>query len=349
MSRGQNTDLSETFQAFLSACARFCLVVGGLAVAISLGLLVFTAMSATADQATAAAKNIQLFEKVLIVGSLALGVGASYQWWGEEILSAGQLILAGIMYFAPLLLPMVIPNSNNSAAYGASMAAIQTGGMVYGVLALLVTTADVIVRVKDRAKTGVKADQLKYGRGVKEEKDRQNVLLGKCWQLPFCRKFVRERCPIYHAKRTCWKELVGCMCEEAIIRNSMENRPIPKDELLAAQMIPRNNKLTIAQKKERCRSCVIFNEHQRHKYKVYMPAVVATYVLAYVVLRPTLLVATEDLLRAVNKVVNAGTLGHAAAFDPPHVFVEMLLAVFFIIALSYSMKILEFSIFRAKV
>jgi flagellar biogenesis protein FliO len=244
---------------------------------------------------------------------------------------------------------MVVPNSNNSPAYGAALSAIQLGGSVYGLIAIVVTAADVIVRVKSRAKNGVKSEQLKYGRGVKEESDRQNVLLGKCWQLPFCRKFVRERCPIYHAKRTCWKELVGCMCEEAIIRNSMENRPIPKDELLAAQMIPRNNKLTIAQKKERCRSCVIFNEHQRHKYKVYMPAVVLGYVAAYILLRVPLLAATEALLTAINKVVQASTLNRGGNFTPPHAFVEMLLAVFFVIALSYSMKILEFAIFRAKV
>jgi hypothetical protein len=36
-------------------------------------------------------------------------------------------------------------------------------------------------------------------------------------------------------------------------------------------------------------------------------------------------------------------------FTPPHAFVEMLLAVFFVIALTYSMKTLEFLIFRAKV
>jgi hypothetical protein len=325
------------------------MVVGGLAVLVSLGFLVFTAMNATAEQAVAASRNIEIFEKVLLVGVLGLGVGASYQWWGEEILGVVQLFLAGAMYFAPLILPSVVPNSGNSPAYGQALSAIQLGGMVYGIIALIVTTADVIIRVKDRSKTGVKADQLKYGRGVKEEKDRQNVLLGKCWQLPFCRKFVRERCPIYHAKRTCWKELVGCMCEEAIIRNSMENRPIPKDELLAANLIPRNNKLTIAQKKERCRSCVIYNEHQRHKYKVYMPMVVIFYVAAYVLLRTPLLAATETLLSGINKVVQAGTLNKAGNFTPPHSFVEMLLAVFFIIALTYSMKILEFTIFRAKV
>jgi hypothetical protein len=233
--------------------------------------------------------------------------------------------------------------------FGLCAAAVQQGGMIYGMIAVGVTVADVLMRVKDRAKVGTKMDQLKYGRGVKEEKDKQNILLGKCWQLPFCRKFVRERCPIYHAKTTCWKELVGCMCEESVIRNAMENRPIPKDALLAAQMIPRNNKLTMAQKRERCKTCVIYNEHQRHKYKVYMPLTFLGFAGVYILLRTPLLAATEALLSNINGVVQTGTLGHAAQFVPPHAFVEMLLIVVFIVALSYTMKVLEYMIFKAKV
>ena len=57
------------------------------------------------------------------------------------------------------------------------------------------------------------------------------------------------------------------MCEEDVIRGAMEGRVISKDALVAATMIPRNNKLTIAQKKERCKTCVIYNEHQKHKYR----------------------------------------------------------------------------------
>lgn len=348
MSRGQSNDLSEAFQGFLSGCARFLLFVGGGAAAIALGLLIFTALSASPDQAAAAERNIQIFSKILTVGVLGLGVGASYLFWGEELLGAIQLILAGAMYFAPLILSAAAPNTGNPAA-GQAMAAIQQGGSVYGLIAIIVVVADIIVRVRGRVKQGVKTDQMKYGRGVKEESDRQNVLLGKCWQLPFCRKFVRERCPIYHAKRTCWKELVGCMCEEAIIRNSMENRPIPKDALLAANMIPRNNKLTIAQKKERCRSCVIYNEHQRHKYKVSMPTVVGSFILLYVLLRTPLLIATESLLTGINRIVQGATLNAAGNFAPPRAFTELLLAAFFVIGLAYAMKILEFAIFRVKV
>src|SRR5262249_14119457 len=142
---------------------------------------------------------------------------------------------------------------------------------------------DVITRVRIRVREGARADQLKYGKGVKEEKDIRNVLLGRCWQLPYCRKFVRERCPIYHARRTCWKERVGCMCEESVIRNAMSGRVIPADAVAAAKFIPQNHKLTMEQKKERCRQCVIYLEHQKHKYKLAMPAAIGGMAVVYIV------------------------------------------------------------------
>ncbi len=350
MSSGRfGVDLSETFENFLTGCAKLLMWVGALATIVALGLLLYTGMNAQQAQLADAIRNIEIFQKILTVGVMGLGVGLSYLFWGEDILGAGQLLLAGAMTFSPLYLPSILGGDSAGPALGAAVGAIQQGGMIYGIIAIAVTFADVIIRVRQRVKVGVKADQLKYGKGVQEEKEKQNVFMGKCWQLPYCRKFVRERCPIFHAKRTCWKELVGCMCEESVIRNAMENRPIPKDALLAGNLIPRNSKLTVVQKKERCRTCVIYNEHQRHKYKLYMPAIVGSFIIAYVVGRPPLLSATEQLVAGINKIVRQGTLGGAGNFTPPQVFVEMLLAVFFIIGLTYSMKTLEFLIFRAKI
>ncbi|HSI72747.1 MAG TPA: hypothetical protein VK934_06180 [Fimbriimonas sp.] len=347
MSSGRfGVDLSETFENFLNGCAKMLLWLGALATLGAIALLIFTAASAQTGQEADALRNIAIFQKILNVGVMALGVGLSYLFWGEDILGAIQLGLAAAMYFSPLFLPSLV---GSGPAVGPAAGALQQGGIIYGLLAIVVTLADVLIRVRTRVKVGVKADQLKYGKGVKEEKDRQNVFMGKCWQLPYCRKFVRERCPIFHAKRTCWKELVGCMCEEQVIRNAMENRPIPKDELLAANFIPRNNKLTDGQKKERCRTCVIYNEHQRHKYKLTMPVLVGGFIVAYVVLRPVLIEATEKLVLSINKIVQVSTLDKMGNFTPPHAFVEMLLVVFFIIGLTYSMKTLEFLIFRAKV
>jgi hypothetical protein len=125
----------------------------------------------------------------------------------------------------------------------------------------------------------------------------------KCWQLPFCRESLRKKCPIYHARTKCWKERVGCMCEENVIRLAMggedEQKPVdmtkeagfvPIGDLITKSekeerksiptrpgprgvRIPTNPHLTESQKKMRCHNCIIFNEHQRQKYQLLSPIV----------------------------------------------------------------------------
>jgi len=353
MSRFGSGDISETLDEILTGCAKTVMILGAVATLISVGLLVFTCFRLGSDPSAAtsaisdASRNVEIFQKVLIAGVVGLAIGSTYMFWGEELLGAGQLMLALALYFAPLYLPSVIGGTPNRATE-AALGSLQVGGTIFGIFALIVLTADISIRVRNRVKVGAKADHIKYGKGIKEEGEKQNVFLGKCWQLPFCRKFVRERCPIYHSRRTCWKELVGCMCEEQVIRNAMENKPIPKEAILAANFIPQNHRLSEAQKKERCYSCVIYNEHQRHKYKAGMWITVPGFFLFYGACHGLLVAAVTGLLFKINQAVNGATLGAAGNYKPPTSFVEIMLAFFMLIALAYTMKLLEFTIFKIK-
>lgn len=345
-------DLSEAFQDFLTGCAKVLFGLGTLAAVIAVGLLVFTCFRVTADDGqqmvAGALNNIDIFRKVLIAGLLGVAVGSTYLFWGEELLGAIQVICAAILYFAPLFLPGLINNGTTNEASRKAFGVIQEGGAIFGVLAIAVLVVDIAIRVRTRAQQGYKADQIKLGKGVKEENDKQNVFLGKCWQLPYCRKFVRDRCPIYHARRTCWRELVGCMCEEQVIRDAMENKAIPKDELLAAKMIPRNHRLNDAMKKERCRSCVIYNEHQKHKYKAALPMIVVGTLAVYGLLHGPLFDITQGILGKINKVVSVATMTNGT-YDPPSIFVEGLLAVMVLVLMSYLLRLLEFLVFKLKI
>ena len=354
MSRFGSADISETLEELLTGIAKAVMILGAIATAISVGLLVFTYFRVSGDAAGAtsqiadATRNVEIFQKVLIAGVVGLSIGATYMFWGSEFLGAAQLVIALALYFAPLYLPGMLGGQPNQASE-AALGALQVGGTILGVFSLIVLFVDLIIRIRNRVKTGAKADHIKYGKGIKEEGEKQNVLLGKCWQLPYCRKFVREKCPIYHAKRTCWKELVGCMCEEQVIRNAMENKPIPKDALLAANFIPQNHRLSEAQKKERCYSCVIYNEHQKHKYKVSVPLVVVGFFTFYGLGHGLLVEAVTGILLRINHVVNGATMGAAGNYAPPTSFVEVMLAFFMLIALAYTMKLLEFTIFKIKI
>lgn len=348
------SDTSDALMGFLDGASRFLLWGGILATALGLGFLVYTYVvfaggsSASVPQALA---NVDLFMKILLAGLVALGVATSFLFWGEEVLAPLQLIGAAALFFAPFYLPLLAGSTSDRVA-SAALGTIQLGGSVFGMIAILCTAGDVASRIRVRMREGARADQLKYGKGVKEERDIQNVFMGKCWQLPFCRKFVREKCPIYHARRTCWKERVGCMCEEEVIRNAMEGKVIPKDAVAAANFIPRNTRLTADQKAERCRHCVIYNEHQKHKYKLAMPLIFVGVGIAYFVGREPLKAWLGNAITSANRMFGNLTYRENATLSDTiglTIFKELLLFCLMLVIAAYLMKMVEFLFFRAKI
>jgi hypothetical protein len=358
MQRGSGSDrgIAEAFHDFVTGAARLVFWLGLILGLGAAAFCIYTAMAFSGGgvqaSETQALSNIDLFQKLIISGLLASGIGATFLFWGEELLGAILLIVAGLLYFSPLILTSAAGVQSDNRVIQTALGTVQSGGTVLGILAIGVLIVDIANRVRLRAQQGSKADQLKYGKGIKEEGDRQNVFLGKCWQLPFCRKFVREKCPIYHAKRTCWKEQVGCMCEESVIRNAMENKLVPKDEVAAASLIPYNHKLTFQQKRERCKQCVIYNEHQKHKYKALLPTIIGGFVLFYIVFRIPLLAATAGVVNSMSRIVGRLTLnvsGGNASQVVSEPFQELLLICCMIILLTYTLKVLEHLIFKAKI
>jgi len=344
-------DLSETLFDVIGGIAKFLLIVGLMAFAIGLGFLLYTifaTVNATPAMNQQAISNADILANILYAGVIAIGVGGAYLFWGEEILGPILLIIAGVLYASPFYLPSMAGQLSEAAKDAIS--SIQVSGEILGGIAIVVIVGDVIMRARDRAVMGAKKDLLKLGKDVKAERGVQNVFLGKCYQLPFCRKYVREKCPIYHAKRTCWREQVGCMCEEQIIMNALNNRVIPKDEVAAAAMIPRNNKLTSAQKFARCKSCVIYNEHQKHKYRASLPAIMVIYGLLYLALRGALAGTMTNLIQKATQAVHGLTLtGNSNQMLAPEWLAEFLVLAVFLILFSYTLKVIEWMYFSAKV
>lgn len=352
---GDGLRAEEAFFQFLEGVARFVFWGGLLACLVSIGLLVYTfALFAAPNGADPdrAAANVEILRKVLAAGAVSVGVGAAYLFWGEEVLGAVLLLGAAMLYFAPLIVPLFVGDSGVAAVVArASLGAIQNGGVFLGLVAIAVVVLDVAQRMRLRAIYGAKADALRYGKNVGKEVDFQNVFLGKCWQLPYCRKFVRERCPIYHAQTTCWRERVGCMCEEDVIRGAMEGRPAPKNQEDAFRLIPYNRKLSAEAKAERCRACVIYNERQKHKYRLAVPLLFVAYGALVALFHKTMLGGVEGLIRQLDRVIGIATYREGQRLlteQVPFAVQALLLACLLVVALAYSLKLVEFLIFKAK-
>jgi hypothetical protein len=344
---------SEALVSVVDSLARFGLVVGTAALLVGVGLLVYNFTQGgfvTPAAAKQIEQNVRLFGQIAFVGGILAALGLCWTWWGEEVLGPVLLLVGAALYCTPFYLSGITGVEGPQIVLGA----LQTAGIPVGAIGLLAILFDVLNRVQTRAREGARAEQLKI-KGLKEEVDIRNVFMGKCWQLPYCRKFVRERCPIYHARRTCWKERVGCMCEESVIRNAMEGKVIPKDIVGAAKFIPVNSKLTPNQKAERCRQCVIYNEHQKHKYRLSLPVTVLAIGGVSAMFWAPMSDGLKGLMGGMDKVVAQATLQENTGQAKPvpqaeqFPFHMVVLGALIVVVVAYAIRLLEYMFFKAKV
>ena len=108
----------------------------------------------------------------------------------------------------------------------------------------------------------------------------------KCWQMSRCRPGVRQSCPNYIDKATCWKRRSGCFCDRdlanylmsAVERGGTEevmdvqmasnalassnvDKKIQQDKSRNAKRRPWRQQKTL------CHACPLYVEHQEYKYK----------------------------------------------------------------------------------
>ncbi len=161
-----------------------------------------------------------------------------------------------------------------SRASSAALADFQLLAWLFAVPGVIGSVIDLGRRFGEAAEmAATQRATAKYGAGtVKQTSEgrQRQVFLGRCWEGPFCRDNIRVKCPIYLKKRgPCWWYKEGCMCEEKIVLQAMINSDWKKQSTAAVNALnggPRKI-LSPEAKRERCRNCVIYNEHQRQKHK----------------------------------------------------------------------------------
>src|SRR5207244_1500979 len=97
-----------------------------------------------------AISNISILEKILYAGVLALGVSTAYQFWGESALGASQLLAAAVLFFSPFILSTagIATSTKDRDPVAAAMQAINHGGILLGLIALVVIGIDLTARAK---------------------------------------------------------------------------------------------------------------------------------------------------------------------------------------------------------
>lgn len=340
---------------------------------VGLGYLLFATFSGALHQTEGLTRadqqrileNLTLTGRVALVGVAALVIAFCWLFIEEEWLGYLLLLVAALLYWG---LPFLImefqgtPNPSSKRFHDLpGYAILQIRNLAWVLLppGVLLAVYSAGTRGIRRLRYGSTLDQtLRIGSSVKAQQAASlQRFLGKCWQLPFCRDFLRQRCPIYHARRTCWRERVGCMCEERTIMNALVNVRLHSDPQQNAKFIPYNKQLTMEEKKERCRNCVIYNEHQRQKYQLLAPVTLGSVVAAAYFFQEQLHGLMFESLQRVDQLLARFSLGPAsvdprvleATFKANEIAATLLYVCLVTIVLSYLLRLLETAIFTWKI
>jgi len=191
---------------------------------------------------------------------------------------------------------------------------------------------------------------------------------GKCWQLPFCHAAIREVCPAYQARKTCWKFGRGCNCDPTMIEMMLRQGALKSGAVGAEQkrtqieyMREELQASATAGTTERtipCSKCPIYNEHQRQKFALVNPFIIVVTIVLFVIAFPVVMRAYGVVLGTLSKfaekfIIQTGSVQWTAAqwfqnLDTPAVKVFFILIAFAFV-FAYILKLVEWAIFVKKI
>ncbi|MDI6829051.1 MAG: hypothetical protein QME62_11260 [Armatimonadota bacterium] len=224
-------------------------------------------------------RNITFAGKILSVSGIIFVIAAAIHFYDEETVGYILLIFGGVLYWGiPSTMAGKIQLLPQSMAYLPMyvLGQFKLVGIVASLLAALFIIGDLYLRLsgarrfaersgsESRARAALSAEGIKPGR-----------LYLACWQTPYCRPNIRRYCTAYEKRKTCWRIKSGCYCdEEMVIRILRQNQKTVKGfDIKFSETATRRQNLTPAQKRERCRNCFLYAEHQKQKYKILSPLV----------------------------------------------------------------------------
>jgi hypothetical protein len=332
-------------------------------------------------------QQLSLYLNISLVVTLLTGILLYYEIdsFGIILLLIAAFLAYGLQFSIDLLFSSDATRLVNNKASQELLKEVHLAALMIGAPGILMILRSLFDRFMT-ARKGTDLTELTYGKDVaKEEVPRALIgALAKCWQLPFCREGVRKGCPIYHARTKCWKERVGCMCEESIILLSMGGKEstkgqdmtkeagfVPIGDLLTKSAeekkaniptrvgprgvrIPTNPHITDAQKRQRCHNCVIYNEHQRQKYQVLSPPFTMIVPVLVFFQFDNMLKLMHTLLSSVDKMITHFSINgqgntdiaKSIAGDVP---IETILIVCFtLVLMTWAQRFLEYCTFKLK-
>lgn len=318
---------------------------------------------------------ISLFGKGLVLFSFLAAAGLLVITLDEMayaflVALAGVGLMLGVPYLVASNLSASVPPELQPVVLALSTAGTYAGTavlMVFGVrviyeIAMQIQDAPARRKERQEKEAAEDAGLLKKHKTITPPNG-----MSHCWNLPFCHDRIREICPAFKARRSCWRYGIGCNCDpkliESLIRmgapgssgvkqtSEMKARQgaYLRSDLEADIHTPDRSQRTIP-----CYKCPIFNEHQRLKFKMINPlAIGATVVLMagmYIPITEFWGTVAGGIIQVAQNITLRSNFSAGAWFE--YLQDDVVKVFFFIIvsliALSYVLKFTEWAVLEAR-
>lgn len=301
--------------------------------------------------------SVSIAVRALVFATGAVVASLIIRFPQEEVIGRVLSLAGGILYFGgpPFIAWSMQGRIANGNVLGPGIInAIRIAGGIAMFPGLVLVVRDVILRIW----TGPTARKMSERKTDTKRTPSRIKLWASCWDMEFCRDFVRRVCPAFAARKPCWRIKIGCYCDE---RTILKARNQESGDNVHAQGItkslgldqPKKDPLASNLKRQRCRQCVVYAEHQRQKYRLLSPLVFPAVALAmYAYYNPIREFISQILVRTDRFL---SFLAYQSTSTGSHIGgdIEVLTSVAIvwlaIIAISYSLRTLEYLIFELQV
>lgn len=304
-------------------------------------------------------QNLQLMGQIMALSG-TLAALAMVILTLEEIAYAAVMAIVGIgyMFGLPLMVAGQVSAHAGQAAEVISRWANTTGEGILVIVGVRVLI-EIVTFIRE-APTRRARIEVEQGFTEKPRYTTRGPIyrLARCWEMPYCHEAIKEMCPAFQRRRSCWRIRQGCNCDPYLIESLLRKgagKEISEQDAAYMRSDLATTRRDTGERTRECRSCPIFNEHQRQKFRVLNPLFIAAAVI--------LLLAAYPIVRRLYTgfIEVMATLAHRLAYgtqvpvdewiralDSPAVWIFFYI-ILGLLALSYLLKAIEWAILQRKI
>ncbi|MBQ0106132.1 MAG: hypothetical protein KBT47_08895 [Armatimonadetes bacterium] len=218
-----------------------------------------------ADRAyySAVINNIIFMFRISVYGVLIFTTAVNFKeyYYSKILCFAGAVFAYGIPYASLLVTEQA--EFQSIPYFGQIVSIYSSMGKICLFLGILLFAKDICNDI------GAALERLKVSGKNKVKAVKRSKKVGNhCWDTGYCSAELRNVCPAFLTKKSCWKLKMGCCDPTMFLLNTTTEygRKLLEQNTLGGF----GQEISI----ETCRKCHIFLVHQRRKYKTFLPIIV---------------------------------------------------------------------------